>query len=92
MQVYEQLLRSAGATLLRNRSRWVAVDWSELPGWNADTTPAAWGLQVALMTQPTNSPNFGWNLEAGYASFNEDATGSDSVTGFELSTELLFVF
>ncbi len=32
----------SGATLLRNRSRWVAVEWSELPGWSADTTREVW--------------------------------------------------
>lgn len=31
------------AVLLRERSRWVAVAWSELPGWDGDALRDAWG-------------------------------------------------
>ena len=31
-----------GPAIVRNRSRWVPVDWAELPGWGADTTREVW--------------------------------------------------
>ncbi len=46
----------AGATLLRNRSRWVAVDWSELPGWNADATRDVW----PALQRGCDKPAPGW--------------------------------
>ena len=32
----------AGATLLRPRARWVAQDWSALPGWSDDRVAELW--------------------------------------------------
>jgi membrane-bound lytic murein transglycosylase A len=36
----------------RQRSRWVPVDWSELPGWADDTPAAAWPALRAGCTRP----------------------------------------
>ncbi|MFT3663479.1 murein transglycosylase A [Piscinibacter sp.] len=33
---------AASAPLVRNRARWQPADWSELPGWDADTTRELW--------------------------------------------------
>jgi membrane-bound lytic murein transglycosylase A len=33
---------TAPAVMQRPRSRWVSADWSELPGWEADTTNELW--------------------------------------------------
>ncbi|MBX3606081.1 MAG: MltA domain-containing protein [Piscinibacter sp.] len=32
----------AAPTIVRARSRWINVDWSELPGWSLDTTRELW--------------------------------------------------
>jgi len=42
--------------LLRERSRWVPVDWSELPGWDSDRTSELW---PALM-RSCERPPFEW--------------------------------
>jgi len=46
----------AGATLVRSRSRWVPVDWPELPGWNADTTREVW----PALQRGCDKPAPGW--------------------------------
>jgi membrane-bound lytic murein transglycosylase A len=45
-----------GTALLRSRARWVAVDWSELPGWDSDRTSELW---PALM-RSCEKPPFEW--------------------------------
>lgn len=47
---------ASGTALLRPRARWVAVDWSELPGWDSDRTSELW---PALMRSCEN-PSFEW--------------------------------
>lgn len=45
-----------GLPLLRSRSRWVPVDWNELPGWDNDRTSELW---PALM-RGCERPPFEW--------------------------------
>ena len=37
---------------LRERSRWVQASWSELPGWNEDSTLAAWPALLRSCSKP----------------------------------------
>ncbi len=41
-----------GDALLRPKSRWVPVDWSELPGWDQDSLDQAWPAQVRSCLRP----------------------------------------
>jgi membrane-bound lytic murein transglycosylase A len=44
------------ATIQRNRSRWTAVDWSDLPGWPQDRPREAWGALLRSCERP--APGF----------------------------------
>ena len=48
--------QSPRATLLRERSRWVAADWSELPGWGEDRAAELWPALLRGCTRP--APGF----------------------------------
>ena len=39
-------------SLLRPKSRWIAVDWSELPGWDQDALDQAWPAQLRSCQRP----------------------------------------
>ena len=43
---------SGGAALLRPRARWVPVDWSALPGWQADRSAELWPALRAGCVKP----------------------------------------
>ena len=43
---------ATGAELLRPRARWVPVDWSELPGWQADRSAELWPALRAGCVRP----------------------------------------
>lgn len=45
------------AVLLRERSRWVAAAWSELPGWDGDALRDAWGA----LRRGCERPAAGWS-------------------------------
>ncbi|MCU0941107.1 MAG: MltA domain-containing protein, partial [Hydrogenophaga sp.] len=47
---------SAAAVQQRARSRWVAVDWSDLPGWGQDALHEAWNALVRGCERP--APGF----------------------------------
>lgn len=47
---------SAGPALVRARSRWVPVDWSELPGWDTDRTSELW----PALLRGCERPPFEW--------------------------------
>jgi len=40
-------------TVQREQSRWIPVDWKELPGWQADTLVAAWPAVLRSCERPT---------------------------------------
>jgi membrane-bound lytic murein transglycosylase A len=40
------------APITRDQSRWVPVDWQELPGWNGDRVSAAWPALVSSCARP----------------------------------------
>lgn len=42
----------ARAVLLRERSRWVEADWSELPGWGADRASELWPAMARSCARP----------------------------------------
>ena len=46
-----------GQTIVRTKSRWVPVDWAELPGWNADTTRELW----PALQRGCDRPAPGWD-------------------------------
>ncbi|MDZ5460491.1 murein transglycosylase A [Azohydromonas lata] len=46
-----------GAALLRPRSRWQPVDWSELPGWESDRVLEAWSALYRSCERPPQ----GWS-------------------------------
>ena len=45
-----------GAPMLRPRSRWVPVDWADLPGWQADATRELW----PALQRGCDKPAPGW--------------------------------
>lgn len=47
-----QTQSEARATLQRERSRWVAADWSELPGWGADRVLELWPALMRSCERP----------------------------------------
>jgi len=47
---------AAGAPITRPRARWLPVDWSELPGWQADTTRELW----PALQRGCDKPAPGW--------------------------------
>ena len=48
---------AARASIVRARARWTPVDWSELPGWQADTTRELW----PALQRGCDKPAPGWN-------------------------------
>lgn len=42
----------AAATLVRGKSRWVAVSWDELPGFQEDALPEAWNAWIKSCERP----------------------------------------
>ena len=45
-----------GGPITRDQSRWVPVEWKELPGWNGDTVRAAWPALASSCERPAQ----GW--------------------------------
>ncbi|MBQ9578082.1 MAG: MltA domain-containing protein, partial [Ottowia sp.] len=43
------------AAVARTRSRWVPVDWSELPGFDSDDTSAAWNAWLQSCERPPSA-------------------------------------
>ena len=41
-----------GGPLVRDQSRWIPVEWKELPGWNGDGVSAAWPALASGCTRP----------------------------------------
>jgi membrane-bound lytic murein transglycosylase A len=64
----------AGAVLQRPRSRWVAVDWAELPGWQADATRAVW----PALQRGCDKPAPGWETLCAAARSVVPATDADA--------------
>jgi membrane-bound lytic murein transglycosylase A len=46
------LTAPGGEAVVRARSRWIPVDWSELPGWESDATLEAWPALMRSCERP----------------------------------------
>jgi membrane-bound lytic murein transglycosylase A len=44
-----------GSTITQPKSRWVAVDWNALPGWQADATREAWSAWLKSCANPNTA-------------------------------------
>jgi membrane-bound lytic murein transglycosylase A len=44
-----------GGTIKRDQSRWVPVDWDDLPGWNGDGVRAAWPALASSCERPAQA-------------------------------------
>ena len=62
------------APLLRQRSRWVPVDWADLPGWQADRTLELWPALV----RGCDKPMPGWESVCSAARAASPASDADA--------------
>ena len=44
---------AVGPVILQTQARWVATDWSELPGWHDDRLFEAWNAWIKSCEKPT---------------------------------------
>ena len=51
-ELANRMAEPARAVLLRERSRWVAADWSELPGWGEDRAAELWPALLRGCARP----------------------------------------
>ncbi len=63
-----------GQPIVRTKSRWLPVDWTELPGWNSDTTRELW----PALQRGCDKPAPGWEGVCVAARGHVPATDADA--------------